>query len=304
MKSLFKIFLPAFRQWREDKAPRLGAALAYYTVLSLPPLVILLVGIAGLALGREVVQGRVVSTTQGLMGPRGAELLQQILLTTSTERRGWFATLIGFGTLVLAASGVFGQLKDALNSIWGVEPKPGVGFLGYLRRNLFSVLTLVGTGFLLLVSLAVNGLVAALGDVLARALPGGETLWQIVNTVVALVVIGFTFALIFKLVPDVKVRWRDVWVGAFVTALLFVAGEWALGFYIGRTNVGSAFGAAGSLIVLLVWVYYSSQILFFGAEYTRAWAREVGAGARPGEDAVPVSQQDRELQGIPRRRAG
>lgn len=298
MRSLLRTLGPAFRSWREDNAPRLGAALAYYTVFSLPGLLLLLVGVAGLAFGRDAVAGRVVATMSGLIGTRGASVLQDVLRATASPARGGLAAILGVATLVLGGAGVFGALKDALNTVWEVKARPRRGWWSFIRTRLFSVLTLLGTSFLLVVSLAVNALIGSIVERLSRVLPGGAGVWQSFNFVLSLAVLTVLFALMFKYLPDVRVRWRDVLVGAVITSLLFAVGEWLIGLYVARTDVGSAFGAAGSLMVVLVWLYYSSQMFLFGAEYTQAWALAHGP-VRPAADAEPVSEHERAQEGIP-----
>jgi membrane protein len=300
----FSLLKDSYAGFAQDKAARLGAALAYYTIFSIPSLLILLIGAAGLLFGRQAVEGEVVGTLGGLIGPQGAKAIQDMLRSMTLQNHGTAATVIGVVSLALGASGVFGQLKDALDTIWEVQPKPGrgvmAGILGYLRGNLTSVVTLVGTAFLLVASLVVNTAVSALGHWFSRTLPGGEALWHVVNFVLTLAALTIMFGLMFKYVPDVKIKWRDVWVGAVVTAILFTIGEWLIGFYLGRTNVGSAFGAAGSLIVMLVWIYYSAQIFFFGVEYTKAYAARYGSRIVPDENAMPVGESQRRQEGIPR----
>jgi membrane protein len=277
LRNIFGLFKAAFHDWREDRADRLGAALAYYTVLSIPPLLILLIGIAGLAFGRDAVEGRITGTLEHLMGPQGGAVIREMLAGMREERRGIVAIIVGFVTLLLGASGVFGHLKDALDTIWEVESKKGGGLKAFLGKYVFSLLALLGTGFLLIVSLAMTALLGALGDYLGRSLPGGEGLWHAINAVVSLGVIAISFAFMFRYIPDARVAWRQALLGGLVTSILFTLGEAAIGFYMGKTNVGSAFGVAGSLVVLLVWVYYSAQIFFFGAEFTQALGARYGA---------------------------
>jgi membrane protein len=304
VKALFKLLAATLHSWREDKAPRLGAALAYYTIFSIPPLLILLIGIASIAFGRDAVEGRVVGTIQGLVGTGGASAIQDMLRSAHASGRGPIATAIGLITLLLGASGVISNLKDALNPIWEVEPKPGRGIVAFLREYIFSISLVLAAGFLLLVSLAVSAALAALGDYLGRVLPGGAALWGAVDVFVSVLVIGFLFAVLFKYLPNARVAWGDVLLGGLFTSVLFTVGEALIGLYLGRTNVGSAFGAAGSLVVVLVWVYYSSMILFFGGEFTKAYATLYGSRIVPDPDARPVAEGEREQQGIPRRRGG
>jgi len=218
--------------------------------------------------------------------------------------RGTVATVVGIVLLLLSASGVFGQLKDALNTLWEVEPRPGRGLRAWFGEYVFSMMVLFGTGFLLIVSLAVTALLAALGDYLAHRLPGGEALWQVVNVFISLGVVGVLFAMLFRFIPDGHVVWKDALVGGLVTSVLFTLGQLAIGFYLGRSNVGSSYGAAGSLVVMLVWIYYSSMIFLYGAEFTKTYAMRMGERVRPDEDAVAVTPEARAQQGIPWRRAG
>lgn len=304
MKGLIDLLAATIRSWREDKAPRLGAALAYYTIFSIPPLLMLLIGMASIAFGRDAVEGRIVGTIQGVIGPEGAGAIQDMLRNAHASGNGPIATTIGIVTLLLGASGVVSSLKDALNTIWEIEPKPRRGLLHFVKDYFLSMSLALAAGFLLLVSLAVSAALAALGDYLARVLPGGATVWGIANVVLSVVVIGFLFAVLFKYLPNARVAWKDVLLGGLFTSVLFTLGEALIGLYMGRTHVGSAFGAAGSLVVVLVWVYYSSMILFFGAEFTQAYARLYGSRIVPDPDAERVSDGQREQQGIPRRQGG
>jgi membrane protein len=300
-RSALEILRAAFLSWREDKADRLSAALAYYTLFSVPPFLILIIGAVGSVFDAAAVQARLILTVRGLVGREGAEVLAGILRSVDRERNLAGVTGIGLATLLLGASGVFGHLKDSLNTVWEIEPKPRGGLASFARRYFFSMMVFLGTGFLLLVSLALNALLAAAGDHLARVLPGGSGLWQVVNTGFSLGVIAVVFALLYKYIPDAIVAWKDALLGGACTSVLFLAGEGLIGFYLGRTNVGSAFGVAGSLVVLLVWVYYSALIFFFGAELTKVYADRYGSPIRPGTDARPATEKSREQQGIPKR---
>lgn len=302
MRGFLSVFGGAFRSFQEDKTQRLGAALAYYTVLSIPPLLIVLIAIAGTAFGRDAVQDRVVRTIEQLIGAQGALAIHEVLRTTRQPERGLLASAGWVLTLLVGASGVFIQLKDALNTIWEVEPKPGRGFVRWLRKYLFSMMLLLGTGFLMIVSLAVNAVLAALGEYLARLLPGSETTWLAINFAVSLGVIAAMFAVLFRYIPDGRVAWRVAMIGGGVTSLLFMVGETAIGLYLGRSHVGSAFGAAGSLVVLLVWVYYSSLIFLFGAEFTKEYAARLDRRVRPDPGAARVTEHARQHQGIPHAR--
>lgn len=301
MRAMLEILKAALASWRRDRAPRLGAALAYYTVFSIPPLLIFLIGMAGVVFGREAVQGRVVTTLRELLGPHGAQAVEETLRSVSTHDRGVAATGIGIATLLLGASGVFGQLKDALNTVWEVQRKPASGLWGMIRDNVWSVVTVIGTGFLLIVSLALNAAVAALGDYLRLYLPGSESVWTVLNAAMALASITVVFALIYKVVPDARIPWRHAFAGGVMTALLFTVGEQVIGLYLGHTNVGSVFGAAGSLIVVLVWIYYSAQIFLFGSELTKAITTRAGRRrVAPEAHAEPATPEARAEQGLDR----
>ena len=296
--GLLGLLKQAFKDWGEDKASRLGAALAYYTIFSIGPLLVVVIAIAGFVFGAEAASGQIVGTIGGVVGESGATMIQEMVKSANKPGAGTIASVIGLVTLLLGAAGLFGQLKDALNTIWEVKPKPGLGIMGMLKKNVLSFGMVVGTGFLLLASLVVNAALAALGDFLVDKLPGGPLLWQIVNYAISFAVVTLLFALIFKVLPDVNIPWGIVWVGAAVTALLFVVGQVALGFYFGISDPGSAFGAAGSLVIILVWIYYSAQILFFGAEITQATASLRNAPVTPSKDAMWLTEEARAQQGM------
>jgi membrane protein len=288
-KEIFPILKKAGSDWMEDQAPTLGAALAYYTVFSLAPLLIIAIAIVGLVFGQEAAQGQIFEQLRGLLGEASAKAMQDMVQNANSKpSTGVVATLIGVVTLLFGASGVFGQLQTSLNAIWDVEPKPGRGILGLVRDRILSFGFILVVGFLLLVSLLLTAAVAVVAQWFGGMLPAMETLAQILNFVLSLAVITLLFAMIFKFLPDAKIAWHDVWIGAFITALLFTVGKFALGLYLAKSGVGSSYGAAGSLIVLLLWVYYSSQILFFGAEFTQVYANRFGSHVAPTDNAVSV----------------
>jgi len=299
-KAIYHLLKDTFGEWSEDKAPRLGAALAYYSVFSIGPLIILTIGVASLIWGAEAAQGQVVNEIEGTVGEPVAGALEQMLAHGHESGWGTGATILGIITLLFGASGVFGQLQDALNTVWKVAPKPGRGLWGIVSDRFLSLTMVLGTGFLLLVSLVLTAALSALGSSVAQALPGAAIIWQIVNQVVAFAVVTLLFAMIFRFLPDARIAWRDVWIGAVITAALFSVGKFLLGWYLGREGVTSGFGAAGSLVVILLWVYYSSLILLFGAEFTYVYAKRFGSGAKPTSNAVPLTGDARIRQGIPR----
>lgn len=274
--------------WLDDEASRLAASLAYYSLLSLAPLLVIVVAIAGLFLGPDAARGRVAGQLASVVGAEPALGIQSILASARSPTSGVVSMAIGIATLFIGASGVFGELQSSLNTIWGVKPKPGRGIWGELSSRFLSFTMVLGVAFLLLVSLVVSAVLSAIGTRFSAALPGGEALWQVVNFLFSLACVTGLFALIFKYIPDVEIMWRDVWLGAAFTAGLFTVGKLLLGLYLGKAAVGSSYGAAGSLIALVVWVYYAAQILFMGAEFTSVQARRHGREIRPNEDAISV----------------
>ncbi len=300
-KATWEVTRDAGIEWWEDKAPRLGAALAYYTALSLAPLLVVAIGIAGFVFGEEAAQGQLVAQMEDLVGHDGAAMIQTLIINARAQpNTGIFATVVGLATLLFAAAGVFGQLQEALNTIFEVEPKPGRGFVGILRDRFLSFTMVVGVGFLLLVSLMLSAALAALSGWISGMLPGHGVLLHVGNFLLSLFVITVMFAMIFKLLPDVKLAWNDVWLGAAITALLFVVGKTLLGLYLGHSSIGSAYGAAGSFVVLLVWLYYSSQILFMGAEWIQVYANRFGSRVVPADNAKAVTEEARANEGMTR----
>jgi membrane protein len=241
--------------------------------------------------GREAAEGQIFDQLQGLLGEASGKAMQDMVQGASAKPgTGLVATLIGVVMLLFGASGVFGQLQTSLNAIWDVEPKPGRGIIGIVQDRILSFGFILVVGFLLLVSLLLTAAIAFVAEWFGGMVPGMKTLAQILNFVLSLALITLLFAMIFKFLPDAKIAWHDVWIGAFITAALFTIGKFVLGLYLGKSDVGSSYGAAGSLIVLLLWVYYSSQILFFGAEFTQVYANRFGSHVAPAENAVSVSK--------------
>jgi len=286
-----------FQEWLQDKAPQLGAALAYYTVFSLAPLILVLLAIIGF-LFRDDPAGAWNKITQQMsyfLDPSALQVVQNIAQKASQPGKSVIATIIGVALALFGASGVFGQLQDALNTIWGVKAKPGTGIWGFLRARFLSFAMVAGICFLLLVSLAIEALLKGFSHYVQSVVPGGIVIALTVYLVFDFAVVVLLFAMIFKFLPDVKIQWRDVWIGAVMTAIFFGIGKWALGLYLSSGAAGSAYGAAGSLITLLLWVYYSSQILLFGAEFTQVYADRAGRGVEPSEYAVRVQTSEIEV---------
>jgi membrane protein len=270
--------------WWNDNVPRLGASLAYYTLFALAPILVVAIGIGGLVFGPEAVRGEIVGQIQGLIGREGAEAVQAMLEGASRPGSSIAATVAGIITFFLGATGAFLELQTALNAIWHVEPKSDGSYWRVLvMQRVISFGLVVALGFLLLTSLLVSAALAAIHRYMGNAFPGVIVLWEALNVIVSLTVITLLFALIYKVLPDVKLSWRDVWIGALVTAGLFSIGRLVIGLYLGTASIASTYGAAGSVVVILIWVYYSAQIILLGAEFTRAYVDEFG-GRPPTEE--------------------
>ncbi|HSK76689.1 MAG TPA: YihY/virulence factor BrkB family protein [Thermoanaerobaculia bacterium] len=291
LKSGFGMLKESFQEWKDDDALSLGAALAYYTIFSLAPMLLIAISVAGLVFGREAAQGELVGQMRGLVGQQGAEAIQTMVANAGKQGSGGvLGTILGIVTILFGATGVFAQLQSSLNKIWNVEAKPGQGIWSFLRNRILSFGMVLGIGFLLLVSLAVSAAIAALDTYATGLFPAAEVVIGIVTAAFGLAVITVLFAMIFRYLPDVKIAWKDVWTGAAVTSVLFLIGKVLIGLYLGNSTVASTYGAAGSLVILLLWIYYSTQILFFGAEITQVYARRYGSGIVPSEHAVPVKE--------------
>ncbi len=299
MTSVIEIVGETVRDWSEDKASRLSAALAYYTVFSIPPLTVVAIGIASLFTDRATIEKQVVAQAGSLMGQKGAEGIQTILQSAEQPGTGeLLPTLLGLALLLFGASGVFTQMQDAMNTMPGVQPDPKRGIMGLIKDRFLSFTMVLTIGFILLVSLVLSTVLASFGSFIGGLVTEAEILLWIVNFVISYAIFVLLFALMFKTIPDIEIAWRDVLIGAAITALLFKIGEYALGFYFERSDPTSAFGAAGSIILLLLWVYYSAQIIFLGAEFTEVYARRLGSGVRPKEGAVAITREARAQQGI------
>jgi membrane protein len=282
------------QEWMDDKAPQLGAALAYYTVFSLAPLVLVLLAIVGV-LFRDDPAGAWSRMTEQMgyfMDKSAVQVVTDIAQEASKPGKSTMATIIGIALALFGASGVFGQLQDALNTIWGVKAKPGAGIMSFLRARFVSFSMMGGVFFLLLVSLTVEAFLKGFSHYVQAHLPGGLAIALSVYLIFDFAVVVLLFAMIFKFLPDAEIQWRDVWIGAVMTAIFFGVGKWALGLYLGSGSAASAYGAASSLITLLLWIYYSSQILLFGAEFTQVYANQAGRRVKPSEHAVPIDTKE------------
>jgi membrane protein len=286
LKNVVAVLRETISQWIDDDASRLAASLAFYTLLSIAPLIVVAIAVAGLAFGEEAARGQIASEVGAVVGRDAGNAIQSLVANAKTPSSGILSSVVGVSVLLVGASGVFNELQTAMNAIWEVKPKPGRGIRGVIRDRFFSLTMVLGVAFLLLVSLVISAGLAAAGRFFAERLPGGEAIWQVANFAISLGITTLLFALTFKIVPDAKIHWHEVWVGALVTATLFNLGKLLLALYIGRSATTSAYGAAGSLVALVVWVYYSSQILFLGAEFTQVYAQRSGKRIVPSDDAV------------------
>jgi membrane protein len=282
-RTLFQLLKETVFGWSQVRAPRLGAALAYYTIFALAPLLVIVLAVAGLCFGREAIQHELSTQLHALVGRQGGEAIEAMVAAASKPRTGIWATIIAFIMLAAGATGVFAELQDSLNTIWNVKRLPGNSLRHFIRTRLLSFAMIVGIGFLLLVSLILSAILSWFGRYLSGLPWGTELIWQVINFVISLGVIALLFMAIFKVLPDVRIRWRDAWWGGLLTAVLFNIGKFLFGIYLGKSSVTSVFGAAGSLVVVLLWVYYSAQILFFGALFTRAYVLRSRARVEPAK---------------------
>ncbi|MDX2214592.1 MAG: YihY/virulence factor BrkB family protein [Oculatellaceae cyanobacterium bins.114] len=283
MKKAWRLLTETIAEWNKDKASQMAAALAYYTVFSLAPLLIIAIAVAGFFFGEEAARGEIVGQIKGLVGTDGATVIQTAL--ENSHRPGsntdLIASLISIVVLIFGASGVFVQLQEALNEIWDVDPNAQKGVGNVVRKRAMSFAVVLSIGFLLLVSLVISAALSAINTFASELLPGFGFIWEWVNVLLSFAVTTLLFALIYKYLPDIEITWHDVWIGAILTSILFSIGRYLIGLYLGNSSFGSTYGAAGSLVILLAWIYYSVQILFFGAEFTQVYARRYGSQVKP-----------------------
>lgn len=299
LRQAWELIYATIQGWQEAKAPRLGAALAFYTIFSIAPLLVIAVGVASLMFGREAAEGQLASQLRDYLGDVGGKAVEAMLAGSQTKSSGLLASLIGLVTLLLGSTGLFVELQDALNTVWGVKARPGSGVWLFLRKRLLSFGFVLGMGFLLLLTLLLSVIVSALSTFVGTLpLPDvvleiakSAVLLQIVNQVISLGLTTLLLGMMYKLLPDARIAWRDVWVGAFGSAVLFTLGKYLIGLYLGRTSFSSTYGAAGSLVAILSWVYYSAQILLFGAEFTQSFAERYGSHVRSIEAQAQAQAQ-------------
>jgi len=291
LKGIWKVLKNSFNGFSDHKVTKLSGSLAYYTVFSMAPLLVVIISLCGIFLGQEAAQGQVYAQLDGFMGKDTALQLQDLVKKAAIGNKDKIAFIIGIITLLIGSTTVFGDIQESINMIWGLKPKPKRGWLKMLQNRFLSFSVIISLGFILLVSLGVNAILDGFSQHLqARYKDVSVILFYILNQVVTLVVISLIFGVIFKVLPDAIIKWRDVLFGSVVTALLFMLGKFAISLYIGQSNVGSTYGAAGSLVILLLWTYYSSIILYFGAEFTKAYALEYGSEIHPSSYAVTTKE--------------
>lgn len=292
LRTGWEVIKETFIKWIDDKCPRLAAALSYYTVFALAPTLVIVIGIASMVFGQEAAHGRIVGEIEGLIGREGAIAIQDIIKNSARDEAGPLATTLGFLFLIIGATTVFIELQDSLNTVWGVTPKPGRGIKGMIRDRVLSFAMVVGLGFMLMVSLVVSAGLSALGNWMTNVLPNFSVVaLQVIQQIVSLVIFALLIGAIYKVLPDVMIAWRDVGVGALITAVLFTIGKYLIGLYLGDGGLSTTYGAAGSLAILFVWVYYSALIFFLGAEFTQVYANRWGKRVVPSSNAIVIGQK-------------
>ncbi len=302
LKGVLEILKNAFKGFADDKVTKLSGSLAYATVFSMAPLFIVIISSCSIFLGRDAVEGKIYSEISGFVGSETAIQLQQIIKNASLAGKGKLAAIVGGIILLIGSTTVFAEIQDSINTIWGLKPKPKRGWLKLLQNRFLSFSIIISLGFLLLVSLAVTSFIDGFTNRLLQRFPDvAIVIFYVINVLLTFVIITTIFAVIFRVLPDAKIKWRDVITGSAITALLFMAGKFGISIYISKTNVGSIYGAAGSLVILLIWIYYSSLILYFGAELTKAYAIKYGSKIYPNTYAVTtkiveVETGDRSVQ--------
>ena len=303
-KGIWKVLKNCIKGFSEDKVPKLSASLAYYTVFSLGPLLIVILYLCGIFFGREAIEGSIYGQMRSFVGQDAALQIQEMIKNASLSSGSTVAATIGIVTLLIGATSVFAEIQDSINTIWGLKRRPTAGWFVLVKTRLLSFGVIGSLGFLLLVSLGITAIVESISSRLIKQFPGiAVPAFYIFNLVLTIGVVTTLFAVIFKVLPDAKIKWKDVWAGAIATTILFMLGKFAITFYISKSNIGGTYGAAGSLVVLLVWVYYSSFILYFGAEFTKAWAVRFGSEINPNSYTVfakkiEVKEENKSLQNV------
>jgi membrane protein len=293
LRLYLSIVKKAFLAFIDDNGMKLSASLSYYTIFALCPILIIIMSLAGVFFGKDAVQGKIYGQIQGLVGSDAALQVQQIITNIEHTGYGTGAAIAGIALLVVGATGVFTEIQDSINYIWSVKAKPQKGWLKYLTNRAISFSLIVGIGFVLLVSLVINALMDVMSERLMRSFPESSIyLFYALNLIIILLVIGLLFTIIFKVLPDAVIAWKDAAVGACFTAILFLIGKFLIGYYLGNSSIGTTYGTAASIIIILLWVYYSSIIVYFGAEFTKMYAIHAGKGIRPNETAVFIIKKE------------
>ncbi|UPK70090.1 YihY/virulence factor BrkB family protein [Chitinophaga filiformis] len=300
VKTIWLILKQTFHDFMDDKVLKLSAALSYYTIFSIAPMLIVIITLCDVFLGKEAIEGSIYGQIKSMVGGQAALQIQEMIKNAALSGDSGWATIVGIVTLVIGATSVFGEIQDSINFIWQLKAKPKNGLLKMLLNRLLSFSIVISLGFILMVSLALNGIIALFSNQLAVFFPQVTiVLVYIINLVLTFVVISILFAIIFKVLPDAKVQWKHVIIGAVTTAILFMIGKFAIGLYLGSSKVGTAYGAAGSIVIILLWVYYSAIILYFGAEFTQVYVQHFGGRIRPNEYAVYVKEVPVETDELP-----
>lgn len=287
LKGIGEVLKCSCEGFLDNKVAKLSGSLAYYTLFSMAPLLVVTISLCGIFFGKAAIEGTVYGQLESFMGRDTALQLQQIIKNVSIEKENNVAAIIGIVTLIIGATTVFAEIQDSINTIWGLKPKPKKGWLKFLEDRFLSFSVLISLGFILLVSLGMSAIIEGFSSKLLASYPGATLVaFFIINHTITLVVSVITFAVIFKVLPDAKIKWRDVSAGALITALLFMLGRFAISYYISKSNIGSIYGTAGSLAIILLWTYYSAMILYFGAEFTKAYAIKYGSKIYPSDYAV------------------
>lgn len=293
--GIWTVLKNSFRGFINDKVPKLSGSLSYYMIFSMGPLLLIIISVCGIFFRREAIEGGIYQQLENFTGPDTAIQLQQIIKNASLSGKTTIATVIGIVTLLIGATSVFAEMQDSINSIWGVKAKPKKSWLKFLQDRVMSFSIIISLSFLLLVSLGVSALIETFANYLKQSFPDVTVvIFYIINLIITIGITSFIFGVVFKVLPDAEIRWKDVLAGAVVTTVLFLLGKFAISFYISKTSVGSTYGPAGSLIILVVWIYYSSMILYFGAEFTKFYALQYGAPIHPSKFAVTVEQVETE----------
>lgn len=306
LKKFFNILKGTASAFSQDNCIKLSASLSYYTIFSIGPLLIIIISLSAIFYGREAVQGRLYGQISGLIGSEAAIQIQEIIKKSQHANKSFIGTIVGTVVLVIGATGIFTEIQDSINYIWSLRAKPKRGIVKFLINRLLSFSLIVSLGFLLLVSLVVSALLDLLNDRLTLYFPDTTVyIFYVLNQIIILVIISVLFAIIFKVLPDGKIKWKDAFIGAGFTAVLFIIGKAGIGYYLGKTNLGATYGTAASVIIILTWVYYTSIILYFGAEFTKVHALEYGGGIVPNETAVFIIKREaKEIETLPTKLAG